>query len=372
MVTLEQMRDSNSRIPECLPASLVAVFVGGTSGIGESTMKQFVKHTVQPRVYFVGRSERAATRITAELTSLNPAGEYTFIRADLSLLENVDSVCHEIKSREPLINLLFLTPGTIITSSMKETAEALYYPTAVTYYARVRLIVNLLPLLQKATGLRRVVTVYGGTKEGALCASDFSGRCLCPPNPTGGGSTNTTAAAGVQVQLRAHTSSMMTLALESLALEAPDVSFVHSFPGFVRTSHGRNVRAASSSSVGLLKAVMKIVGPIVAVPVAEAGERQLFFATSARFPARYAYGAGVDVADTAGVAPPPPAVGGGVVAKGTDARIGSGVYSVNFDGEAQAEKVEEAVQMLRDDDLVRRLWLHTVGEFVRVTGSEFV
>jgi hypothetical protein len=61
-----------------------------------------------------------------------------------------------------------------------------------------------------------------------------------------------------------------------------------------------------------------------------------------------------------------------VVAKGSDARMGSGVYSVNFDGEPQGEKVEEAVQRLRDADLVRRLWLHTVGEFVRVTGSEFV
>jgi hypothetical protein len=64
--------------------------------------------------------------------------------------------------------------------------------------------------------------------------------------------------------------------------------------------------------------------------------------------------------------------GGIAVAKGSDARTGSGVYSVNFDGEPQTEKVEEAVQRLRDADLVRRLWLHTVGEFVRVTGSEFV
>jgi hypothetical protein len=48
------------------------------------------------------------------------------------------------------------------------------------------------------------------------------------------------------------------------------------------------------------------------------------------------------------------------------------VYSVNFDGEAAGVKVEEAVQRLRDADLVRKLWLHTVGEFVRVTGTEFV
>jgi hypothetical protein len=51
---------------------------------------------------------------------------------------------------------------------------------------------------------------------------------------------------------------------------------------------------------------------------------------------------------------------------------GGGVYSVSFDGEPQSVKVEEAVQRLRDEDLVRRLWLHTIGEFVRVTGTEFV
>ena len=29
--------------------------VGATSGIAESTMKQFCRHTIKPRLYFVGR-----------------------------------------------------------------------------------------------------------------------------------------------------------------------------------------------------------------------------------------------------------------------------------------------------------------------------
>jgi hypothetical protein len=128
--------------------------------------------------------------------------------------------------------------------------------------------------------------------------------------------------------------------------------------------------------MGLVKVVLnRVVGPMVpAVPVREAGERQLFFATSARFPAR----GGVDVGETAGVGLKK-GLGTGVggeevvgVARGSDAREGSGVYSVNFDGEPQTANVEEVVQRLRDGDLVRRLWLHTVGEFVRVTGTEFV
>ncbi len=203
------------------------------------------------------------------------------------------------------------------------------------------------------------MTVFGGTKEGPLCTSDLSGRALAPTK-TNKKKTTTTP----QLQLRAHTASLTTLALESLAFEAPDVSFVHSFPGLVRTNLARDVRAASA--LGLVRAVFKVVGPSGAVPVAEAGERQLFVATTGRFPARMnVYGSGVRVV---GVALP----AGVRVARGSDARVGSGVYSVGVDGEAQGEMVEEAVQGLRDGDWVRGVWLHTVGEFVRVTGSEFV
>lgn len=188
------------------------------------------------------------------------------------------------------------------------------------------------------------MTVLGGTKEGPLDANDLPGRRL-PAQ-----------------QLRAHTSSLMTLALESLAFEAPDISFVHAFPGFVLTNLGRDVR---SPSAALMRALSRVVGPVVALPPAEVGERMLFIATSARFPAR----CGIDVELTAGVV----AAGKGItVARGSDARERSGVYSVSYDGEPAPPKVEDFVQSLRDQDLVREVWLHTVDEFVRVTGSEFV
>jgi len=119
MVTLDQIRTSNARIVDCLPTGMVAVFAGGTSGIGEATMKEFTKRTSQPRIYFIGRSEQAARHIKNELRSLNPAGEYHFIKADLSLLQDVDRVCREVRSQESRINLLFLTSGTLITGRGK-------------------------------------------------------------------------------------------------------------------------------------------------------------------------------------------------------------------------------------------------------------
>jgi hypothetical protein len=57
-VSLAQVQSSNSRISTTLPAGLVAVFVGATSSIGETSLKQFAKHARQPRVYFLGRSQQ--------------------------------------------------------------------------------------------------------------------------------------------------------------------------------------------------------------------------------------------------------------------------------------------------------------------------
>lgn len=39
---------------------------------------------------------------------------------------------------------------------------------ALTYFGRLRLAANLMPLLQKATGLRRVVSAFTGAKEGNI------------------------------------------------------------------------------------------------------------------------------------------------------------------------------------------------------------
>lgn len=114
MVSLSDIQSSNSRIASVLPPGLVAVFVGGTNGIGETTLKQFAKHARQPRAYFIGRSQEAGDRIAAECKALNSEGEYIFIKADTSLLRNVDEVCADIKRKEKKINLLFLTTGTLV------------------------------------------------------------------------------------------------------------------------------------------------------------------------------------------------------------------------------------------------------------------
>lgn len=113
MVALEAIRASNERIVTTFPQGLVAVFVGATNGVGETTLRQFAKYVPSPRVYLIGRSQEAGLRITNECKALNPQGEFTFISKDTSLIRNVDDICEELKRKETSINLLFLTIGTM-------------------------------------------------------------------------------------------------------------------------------------------------------------------------------------------------------------------------------------------------------------------
>ena len=53
MVSIDTIRASNAQGKKL--RGLVAVFVGGTGGIGESTAKEFFQRTVEPRAYIIGR-----------------------------------------------------------------------------------------------------------------------------------------------------------------------------------------------------------------------------------------------------------------------------------------------------------------------------
>jgi NADP-dependent 3-hydroxy acid dehydrogenase YdfG len=119
MVALEKIRSSNSNIATALRPGLVAVFAGATSGIGETSLKQFAKNAVRPRIYFIGRSKESGSRIRAELQKLNPEGEYIYKSVDVSLLRSVDNACREIKDKEAAINLLFLSTGTMLSGKGK-------------------------------------------------------------------------------------------------------------------------------------------------------------------------------------------------------------------------------------------------------------
>jgi hypothetical protein len=158
---------------------------------------------------------------------------------------------------------------------------------------------------------------------------------------------------------RGHAASMVTLSLETLANKAPEVSFIHNFPGPVKSGIARGT---SGAAMFVMKAVYAVIGPFVYIDNTEAGERHLFLATSARYPAR----GGGEKAD--GV----PLVAGVAIATGVGGGSESGLYSVDVDGESAGPKVEELLVGLRKEGLVEKVWEHIQGEFKRITGVEAV
>ena len=119
-----------------------------------------------------------------------------------------------------------------------ETSEGLPLAGALIHYSRTRFIHNFLPELQAATSLKILVSVFAATKEGP-----FSGVDDTP---------------GEKLSLlsrRGHAASLVTLGMEAYAKMAPDVSFIHDFPGPVKSGIGELL---SEPDTGLPRAPIQI------------------------------------------------------------------------------------------------------------------
>lgn len=296
------------------------------------------------------------------MKTLNPRSQPTFLQSDISLLKNVDRVCNEIRARESRLNLLFMTPGYMTLKGRDETrGEGLDRKLVLHYYARMRFIGNLLPLLTAAgdpsdpngdtnpsrepgTGigsgnrdkLSRVISILdphvsiraGG--NGTLDYSDLSLKHSFSLNKCG-----------------AHASLMGNFYLEGMARRYPSTSFIHAYPSGVATGLLREVPGGRV----LMPVLKRVLRPFM-VPVEESGERHLFLGTSGRFPPRAA---------TTGIEE-----GGldGNVAVGSDGVKGSGCYWVNWDGEVFGPNGK--LERVRDDGAVERVVKHTEEVFGRV------
>lgn len=115
MVAIDVVRASNRGLSASSPG-ITALFVGGTSGIGRSTLLQLARNSEKPNAYIVGRSESRASPFLSELRNINPGGNFNFIEADVSLISSVDKACEELKQKVKALNVLFMTPGGISLS----------------------------------------------------------------------------------------------------------------------------------------------------------------------------------------------------------------------------------------------------------------
>lgn len=112
MVNISLIRQSNGQIDE-LSAPNVAVFVGGTSGIGKITLAELAGLETKLKVYVIGRKETEASfkSFLQKLRQANSKADIIWVEGRVSLLSDVKRICDKIKTLESKIDLLFLTTG---------------------------------------------------------------------------------------------------------------------------------------------------------------------------------------------------------------------------------------------------------------------
>jgi hypothetical protein len=112
MVNISAIRKSNAKV-DSSSAPRVAVFVGGTAGIGKLTLAELAALGTSFRAYVIGRKVSKASFATVrdDLQQANQNAEIVWIDGEVSLLSEVKRICSYIKTLEKNVDLLFMTTG---------------------------------------------------------------------------------------------------------------------------------------------------------------------------------------------------------------------------------------------------------------------
>jgi NAD(P)-dependent dehydrogenase (short-subunit alcohol dehydrogenase family) len=169
MPSLSTVREANAQFaPSYTP---VALFVGGTSGIGQAMAEGLARYTNgNAHIIICGRNRQAAESIIASLPKPTPASDskesapssasYEFVQCDASLMKNVGAMTTDLLARLPKINFLVLSPGYLSLKGLDPTKEGIGKQLALNYYARWKFINDLMPLLRNAKDAGEDAKVY--------------------------------------------------------------------------------------------------------------------------------------------------------------------------------------------------------------------
>ncbi|KAI1078797.1 hypothetical protein F5B20DRAFT_192781 [Whalleya microplaca] len=249
----------------------VCVFAGATSGIGARTLERMMTMFASATFYIL---ERSASRFASQrkvLESLHPQMSIVFIETDVSLISGIDAACEQIAAAEKKVDFLCMSMGGIPINGAVLTREGLETCFAISYYSRMRLVFNLLPLLHQSQR-PRVLSVLNGGKEKRIDEQDI-------------GLEQKWSILGVMK----HTTLMTSSAFDHLATHNDQITFMHNFPSLVKSDNLRRMDPPKSSSflwrivLVTVKGLMGIMHFFIGMSPKESGERQAFHLTSSQY-----------------------------------------------------------------------------------------
>ena len=255
--TFGQPDSSSSSVP-------VAVALGGTQGIGLGTAIA-LNRAFQGRLHiiFASRSaESSKERILAELPfptgSQDGAGRVEFVNCDASSFGSVKALALKVKeiveSNGGAVNYVITTCGQLTTEGTDRTPDGVEKKLAMNYYSRFLLCEQLLPNMEAAREKgqpARFLSVLAPGRGGELNMDDFGlekeaqisgtswlrrSRWLREAEKAGVGYGDFTCEVNYRVSCSSQPNSMILIRDgQYLAKQHPNLSFLHTFPGFVNT-----------------------------------------------------------------------------------------------------------------------------------------
>ncbi|KAI8966510.1 NAD(P)-binding protein [Daldinia sp. FL1419] len=360
MVRLDIVRSANAALANSATKPFVAVVAGGTSGIGESAVRALAatfadrggRENDVLHVHIVGRNEEAGRRIVTECSEVCPQGIFRFHKGDVSLLREVDRICAEItraeqekantKDMTAKIDFLVNCQG-VLSLTSEDTEEGLDRYNSLLYYSRARFIERLLPLLTASPRAGHVVSVLNASIKEGLVLDDLALRDQKSQK--------------IQTAF-SHLVSLTNIFFEEIARRNPGrIALCHQHPGYVPT----DIAAKSNLPWWLKVLITYVVNPLFRpwwVPFEECGQRIVFMASPARFPAR-------KPDNTQGSTEAPfGSVEGIEPAEGIDGKVGSGAYRVNKDGETFPKGKE--YDKVRENGAAEKAYQHTLTVFAEI------
>jgi NAD(P)-dependent dehydrogenase (short-subunit alcohol dehydrogenase family) len=289
MVDITAVRLSNAQYAAAGHSGLVCVFAGATAGIGYATLQVMATLLENSNFYVLGRSQSRHEAKLDHLQDIAPSCKFIFIETQVSLISGIDDACKRIVAAEEKIDYLCMSLGGMpfqgavckyqnrdfsndLTNRL-DTEEGLETCFAVSYYSRLRLVWNLLPLLNRSEN-PRVLSILNGTKEKRIDESDI----------------------GLEKQwgivaVVNHTTLLTSLAFDYLAEhdDKKHITCIHATPGFVHIDTARTAFPSKQNGwwhwalVSTLQIVSGWIIHFFGLPAELPGQRHAYHLTSDNF-----------------------------------------------------------------------------------------
>ncbi|KAJ7102737.1 hypothetical protein C8R44DRAFT_988112 [Mycena epipterygia] len=281
MPSLSSVRASNLTFsPAYLP---VAVFIGGTSGIGRGIVEAFARYTKgNAHIIIIGRNRTAAESIIASLPKppTESGWQHEFVACDASLMKNIGPAARDLLNRLPKINFLVISSGYLSMLGRNDTEEGIDHMLALRYYGRWKFIHDLLPALREANRRgedAKAMSVLDPLNSKPVNLNDLGLKIKYSGLSASIVSLTYTdmameASGPVFLFLFLTVGRLTMIRIQEFALRDPDIAFIHICPGFVNTP----VWDSPHWGMGLLSPLIKPLLWIIAVSPEVCAEHMLF------------------------------------------------------------------------------------------------